>query len=162
VTETRRATGEVRWLGGTEPETALANRPAADLPQSALGFCPTTPCGVQNRVNDEYRQHVRDNPNQPHGVFEESWGDLTNPFTNKQVQADVYEVLALLPAVRYDGDWVYLDTALSGGRLRLRVDEASGRFLGYERLSESPSRLPPNTVLESMEITVESVDRLPG
>lgn len=161
VKESRRATGAIRWIGGTEPESVLGNRPAAELPPELRGHCPVTPCQAPT-VSPEELANARDNgTKQPHSIFDMAWNRLNFPFTNKKAQAEIYRWLALIPAVRYTGEWVVLDSLLDGGRLKLRVDAASGRFLGYERLAETPSRLPPDTVLESVEITVEPADKAP-
>ncbi|TWP50945.1 hypothetical protein FKR81_17875 [Lentzea tibetensis] len=156
-----RATGGVRWIGGTEPESVLANRPAPELPPDLRGYCPLTPCEMP-AVTAEELENARNNPARPHEVFDGAWSRLDYPFTTNKEQAKVYRLLALVPAARYTGEWIELDSVLDGGRLRLKVDPVSGRFLGYERLVPTPSRLPSDTVLDSVEITVEAADKMPS
>lgn len=153
VREARRATGEVRWVGGTEPESVLASRPAPELPASYASLCPRSPCGLPQ---------LPDSPGEwlsmrgQHEIFEDVWPKLSQPANRTHIQADYYRLLAKLPDVRYAGDRIVLDTQLGGGRLRLKVDPATGHFLGYERLVENPSRLPADTILESVDITVDA------
>lgn len=163
VREVARPVGKPRWLGGTEPESVLLSTAQEPLATSFLNRCRRTPCLDADKPRDpgQLLALLHHDITAPHGVFERATELLNSAFTTKDVRATTYRALAQVPRVKYSGEWIYADTLLDGGRKRLKVDPASGRYLGYEERADSPSRLPPDTVLRSVEITEDGTDHLP-